>query len=144
MFGVDFSEVVLIFGLALVVLGPQRLPKVAATIGRWVGRARSMARQFREQLEQEANAIRQDIDPHLNTAASPPPPPPPPASPAPPAPTEAAPEVASAPAAVPHPAAEAPATEPVPPAESVVASAEAASASVPPAPAAGEAHGRGP
>jgi sec-independent protein translocase protein TatB len=55
MFEVGFSELVLIFGLALIVLGPQRLPKLAAQIGRWVGRARAMARQFREQLDQEVN-----------------------------------------------------------------------------------------
>jgi len=30
MFEVGFSELVLIFGLALIVLGPQRLPKLAA------------------------------------------------------------------------------------------------------------------
>jgi Sec-independent protein translocase protein TatA len=35
------------------VLGPEKLPRVVAEIGRWVGRARVMARQFREQLEEE-------------------------------------------------------------------------------------------
>jgi sec-independent protein translocase protein TatB len=35
------------------VLGPEKLPRVVSEIGRWVGRARSMARQFREQLEEE-------------------------------------------------------------------------------------------
>ncbi|MBV8497066.1 MAG: hypothetical protein JO361_09815 [Gammaproteobacteria bacterium] len=35
------------------VLGPERLPRVVSEIGRWVGRARVMARQFREQLEEE-------------------------------------------------------------------------------------------
>lgn len=54
MFDVGFSEIVVICGLALIVLGPQKLPRIAASIGRWVGRARSMARQFREQLEREA------------------------------------------------------------------------------------------
>lgn len=60
MFGIDFSEILVIFGIALVVLGPERLPKLAATIGRWLGRARSMARQFREQLEQEANRLQHE------------------------------------------------------------------------------------
>jgi sec-independent protein translocase protein TatB len=53
MFEVGFTEIVLIFGIALLVLGPARLPKLAADLGRWAGRARSMARQLRTQLEQE-------------------------------------------------------------------------------------------
>jgi sec-independent protein translocase protein TatB len=48
-----FSEVLIIFVLALIVLGPEKLPRVVTEIGRWVGRARAMARQFREQLEEE-------------------------------------------------------------------------------------------
>ena len=54
MFDVGFSELLLIMVLALLVLGPQKLPKVVAEVGRWMGRARAMARQFREQLEVEA------------------------------------------------------------------------------------------
>jgi sec-independent protein translocase protein TatB len=54
MFEVGFTEIVLIFAIALLVLGPARLPKLAADLGRWAGRARAMARQLRTQLEQEA------------------------------------------------------------------------------------------
>jgi len=53
MFEVGFTEIVLIFGIALLVLGPKKLPKLAADVGRWAGRARAMARQLRTQLEQE-------------------------------------------------------------------------------------------
>jgi Tat protein translocase TatB subunit len=53
-FEVGFTELLLIFALALIVLGPERLPRVASQVGRWIGRARAMARQFREQLEEEA------------------------------------------------------------------------------------------
>lgn len=57
MFEVGFTELLLIFGLALIVLGPEKLPRVAAQVGRWMGRARAMARQFREQLEEEAATL---------------------------------------------------------------------------------------
>jgi sec-independent protein translocase protein TatB len=54
MFEVGFVEMLMIFALALIVLGPEKLPKLAQQVGRWVGRARNMARQFREQLETES------------------------------------------------------------------------------------------
>ena len=53
MFDVGFSELVLISIIGLLVLGPQRLPKVAAEIGKWIGRARRTATQLRRQLERE-------------------------------------------------------------------------------------------
>jgi sec-independent protein translocase protein TatB len=55
MFDIGFSEVLLIFVIALVVLGPEKLPRAASQVGRWIGRARAMARQFKEQLEEEVN-----------------------------------------------------------------------------------------
>src|ERR1700722_9495947 len=55
MFDFGFSEVLLTSVIALIVLGPEKLPKAASQVGRWVGRARAMARQFREQLEEEVN-----------------------------------------------------------------------------------------
>ncbi|MGO9424153.1 MAG: Sec-independent protein translocase protein TatB [Steroidobacteraceae bacterium] len=51
-----FSEILLTSAIALVVLGPERLPKVARKVGNWMGRARLMARQLSEQLEREVNA----------------------------------------------------------------------------------------
>src|SRR6267154_371678 len=51
-----FSEILLTSAIALVVLGPERLPKVARQVGNWMGRARTMARQLSEQLEREVSA----------------------------------------------------------------------------------------
>lgn len=42
--------------VALLVIGPERLPAVARTAGLWVGRVRRMATGFREDLEQEFRA----------------------------------------------------------------------------------------
>jgi sec-independent protein translocase protein TatB len=53
MFEVGFTEILLILGIALLVLGPEKLPGLAEKVGRWTGRARAMARQLRTQLEHE-------------------------------------------------------------------------------------------
>jgi sec-independent protein translocase protein TatB len=61
------------------VLGPEKLPRVVSEIGRWVGRARAMARQFREQLEEEVQ-----LEQARKAQAPTTPAPPPPSSPLPP------------------------------------------------------------
>jgi sec-independent protein translocase protein TatB len=60
MFEVGFTEIVLILGIALLVLGPEKLPKLANQVGRWAGRARAMARQLRAQLDEEVTIIDKD------------------------------------------------------------------------------------
>jgi sec-independent protein translocase protein TatB len=73
MFEVGFTELLLIFAIALIVLGPQKLPKLAQQVGRWVGRARAMARQFKDQLEEEAHNLetKVNIDPGIDTSMEP-------------------------------------------------------------------------
>src|SRR5262245_2627065 len=62
MFEVGFTEIILILGIALLVLGPEKLPKLANQVGRWAGRARAMARQLRQQLDEEVTVInREDL-----------------------------------------------------------------------------------
>ncbi len=55
MFDIGFAELILLAGLGLIVLGPQRLPRAAAQLGRWVGQARRMSRTLMYQLRQEVN-----------------------------------------------------------------------------------------
>ena len=43
MFDFGFSELVVVFVVALVVLGPTRLPGLVRKVGRWIGKARAMA-----------------------------------------------------------------------------------------------------
>jgi len=56
MFDFSFGKLIIIFALCLIVLGPEKLPKLAAQLGRFAGQARAMARHFRSQLEQEIAA----------------------------------------------------------------------------------------
>ncbi len=71
MSGFSSPEFLLIVVLALVVLGPKRLPEIANKIGGWVGQARRMTRVMKRQLEEELNVddLKQIASPQL---ASPP------------------------------------------------------------------------
>lgn len=64
MFDVGFSELVLCFVVALVVLGPQKLPAVARALGRWTGQARAYVRKLSDELERETrgSTLKQEID----------------------------------------------------------------------------------
>lgn len=53
MFDVGFWELTFIMTLALLVLGPDKLPGLVRSLGRWMGRARSVARNLRVQIERE-------------------------------------------------------------------------------------------
>lgn len=53
MSGIGFMELLLLFVIGLLILGPERLPRVASQIGRWVGKARRTANQLRFQMERE-------------------------------------------------------------------------------------------
>ena len=87
MFEVGFTEIILILGIALLVLGPEKLPRLANQVGRWAGRARAMARQLRQQLDEEVTILpKPDFDPARPRAPGTPPPVDPPDDPAPPAP----------------------------------------------------------
>ena len=61
MFGIGFQELVLLSLIGLVVLGPERLPRVANQIGTWLGQARRMTRVMKRQLEDELN-FEKDFD----------------------------------------------------------------------------------
>jgi sec-independent protein translocase protein TatB len=52
----SFWELSLIFLVALVVFGPERLPGLARSVGLWVGKARAVMRNFNEQIERELAA----------------------------------------------------------------------------------------
>lgn len=51
MFDVAPTELMLVAFVALVVIGPKDLPRAMRLVGKWVGRARGVARQFRSGLD---------------------------------------------------------------------------------------------
>ncbi len=55
MFDVGFQEVVLIGVIALLVIGPERLPAVARSVGRWVGKMQRFVAGVKRDLQSELN-----------------------------------------------------------------------------------------
>ena len=53
MFDVGFWELAIIAVIALLVIGPERLPKAARTVGLWVGRARRMVTDVKADIDRE-------------------------------------------------------------------------------------------
>jgi sec-independent protein translocase protein TatB len=53
MFDLGFTELLLIMVVALLVVGPERLPGVARKVGRWFGQARAYITSVRSDIERE-------------------------------------------------------------------------------------------
>ena len=56
MFDVGFWELALVGLVALLVVGPERLPKLARTAGLWVGRGRRMLSSVKAEIDRELKA----------------------------------------------------------------------------------------
>ena len=56
MFDIGFFELVLVGVVALLVIGPERLPGIARTAGMWLGRGRRFISSVRADIEQELKA----------------------------------------------------------------------------------------
>jgi sec-independent protein translocase protein TatB len=67
MIDLSWSHILLVVIVALVVVGPKDLPKLMRTVGRWMGKARQMAEQFRKSFddmtrEAELDELRAEIE----------------------------------------------------------------------------------
>ena len=70
MFGVGLPELLVIMVLGLLVLGPQRLPEVARTIGRLYGQLRRASEEFQRTIRQDLAALERQEDANRNKAVA--------------------------------------------------------------------------
>jgi Tat protein translocase TatB subunit len=68
MFGVGFPELVVILAVALIVLGPQRLPEVARMLGRAYAQLRRASEEFQNTIRQDLAALERQEDINRNKA----------------------------------------------------------------------------
>jgi sec-independent protein translocase protein TatB len=60
MFDIGWSEMAVILLVALIVIGPKDLPRLARTMGQWAAKGRAMAREFQRSLEDMAREAELD------------------------------------------------------------------------------------
>lgn len=74
MFDVGFWELVLCAVVALIVLGPERMPVVVRSVAHWLGAARSMLNAVKAEFEQELalDKLKQELMPQSPAAETPP------------------------------------------------------------------------
>ncbi len=53
MFDIGFTEIVMVFVVALVVVGPERLPGIARKAGLWVGKMRGLVASVKADIDRE-------------------------------------------------------------------------------------------
>jgi len=56
MFGIGMPELIIILVIALVVIGPQKLPDLARSLGKGLGEFKRASNDFRRSVEEEASA----------------------------------------------------------------------------------------
>lgn len=62
MFGVSFTELIIVFAVALVVFGPEKLPQVASKIGKTIGTFKKTSDKFRREFYNSVYQPARDID----------------------------------------------------------------------------------
>lgn len=67
MFDLGWTEMAVVALIALIVIGPKDLPRVLRTAGKWAGKARAIAREFRVSLDDmvrnaELDDVKKDVE----------------------------------------------------------------------------------
>ena len=70
MFGIGLPELVVILAVALIVLGPQRLPEVARMLGRAYAQLRRASEEFQNTIRQDLTVLERQEDTNRNKAVA--------------------------------------------------------------------------
>ena len=72
----SWSHILILLGVALVVVGPKDLPRLMHMIGRWAGKARGMANEFKRSFDEmarqsELDELRKEVEALRASTANP-------------------------------------------------------------------------
>jgi len=70
----SWSHILILLGVALVVVGPKELPRLMQMMGRWAGKARGMANEFKRSFDEmarqsELDELRKEVEALKNNNA---------------------------------------------------------------------------
>jgi len=67
MFDLSWTELLVVAVVAIIIVGPKDLPRALRSVGRWTGKAKRMARDFRRQFDEalreaELDTIKKEVE----------------------------------------------------------------------------------
>jgi sec-independent protein translocase protein TatA len=71
-FGIGLPEMVLIFGLALLVFGPKKLPEIGKSLGKAIKGFQDASKEFEAEFKKEADQLQQIVTEPMKATLEPP------------------------------------------------------------------------
>ncbi len=72
MFGIGLPELIVILGIALIVVGPERLPEMAKSLAKGINELKKTAAALKETMDEELKKEEESDTPHQNLNTAPP------------------------------------------------------------------------
>ena len=57
MFGISFTEIIIIFFIAFILFGPKKIPEIARKIGKWLRELRKITDQIKDEINKDIDKI---------------------------------------------------------------------------------------